>query len=74
MGEEFLRWFPPYDQGVQGRRWLTILMNRIDSVLFSNGFTAWAQGTWPQPRAQVAIDGKTSRRSHDRAATDLSPV
>jgi predicted transposase YbfD/YdcC len=64
----FLRRFLPYHHGVPGARWLTILMNRIDPVLFSAVFTAWVRDTWPDRPEFVAIDGKTSRRSHDRAA------
>lgn len=33
-------------------------------------FTAWVRGTWPDRPEFVAIDGKTSRRSHDRATGD----
>ena len=47
---------------------LTILMNRINPALFSAAFTAWVRSTWPDRPDFVAIDGKTSRRSHDRAA------
>jgi predicted transposase YbfD/YdcC len=64
----FLRRSLPYDHGVPGGRWLTILMNRIDPVLFSAAFTAWVRETWPNRPDLVALDGKTSRRSHDRAA------
>lgn len=64
----FLRRSLPYDHGVPGGRWLTILMNRIDPVLFSAAFTAWVRETWPHRPDLVALDGKTSRRSHDRAA------
>jgi predicted transposase YbfD/YdcC len=64
----FLRRFLPYHHGVPGERWLTILMNRIDPKLFSSAFIAWVRETWPERPALVAIDGKTSRRSHDRAA------
>ncbi|MCI0735254.1 MAG: ISAs1 family transposase [Beijerinckiaceae bacterium] len=49
-------------------RWLTLLMNRIDSGLFSSAFTAWVRETWPGRQNLAAIDGKTSRRSHDRGA------
>jgi hypothetical protein len=42
-------------------------MNRINPALFSAAFTAWVRGTWPDRPDFVAIDGKTSRRSHDRA-------
>jgi len=64
----FLRRFLPYHHGVPGDRWLTILMNRIDPALFSAAFTAWVRETWPERLDLVAIDGKTSRRSHDRGA------
>jgi predicted transposase YbfD/YdcC len=65
---DFLRRYLPYDHGVPGGRWLTILMNRIDPALFSDCFTSWVRETWPDKPDFVAIDGKTSRRSHDRAA------
>ena len=64
----FLRRFLPYHHGIPGERWLTILMNRIDPALFSSAFTAWVRETWPERPDLVAIDGKTSRRSHNRAA------
>jgi predicted transposase YbfD/YdcC len=63
----FLRRFLPYHHGVPSGRWLTILMNRIDPGLFSAAFTAWVRETWPDRLGLVAIDGKTSRRSHDRS-------
>lgn len=63
----FLREILPYDHGVPGGRWLTLLMNRIDPGLFSACFTAWVRESWPDRPDFVAID-KTSRRSHDRGA------
>ena len=65
---DFLRRLLPYDHGVPGGRWLTLLMNRLDPLVFSACFTAWVRETWPDRPDFVAIDGKTSRRSHDRAA------
>jgi predicted transposase YbfD/YdcC len=65
---DFLRRHLPYENGVPGGRWLTILMNRINPGLFSAVFTAWVRGTWPDRPDFVAIDAKTSRRSHDRSA------
>ena len=62
----FLRRFLPYHHGVPGARWLTILMNRIDPELFSDCFLAWVREMHPNAPDLVAIDGKTSRRSHDR--------
>ncbi|WP_442581241.1 ISAs1 family transposase [Mesorhizobium sp. ASY16-5R] len=64
---DFLRRYLPYHHGVPGGRWLTILMNRIDPALFSECFTAWVRETWPDKPDFIAIDGKTSRRSHDRS-------
>lgn len=64
----FLREILPYYHGVPGGRWLTLLMNRIDPGLFSSCFSDWVRETWPDRPELVAIDGKTSRRSHDRGA------
>lgn len=69
-GEEHLpvlRRYLPYHHGVPGGRWLTLLMNRINPDLFAAAFTSWVRATWPEQPDFVAIDGKTSRRSHDRA-------
>lgn len=43
-------------------------MNRIGPELFQACFTDWALALRPAAPKLVAIDGKTSRRSHDRAA------
>ena len=64
---DFLRRYLPFHHGVPGGRWLTILMNRIDPALFADCFTAWVRETWPDKADFVAIDGKTSRRTHDRS-------
>lgn len=69
----FLRRFLPYYHGVPGARWLTVLMNRINPALFSACFTAWVREVWPARPGLIAIDGKTSRRSHDRGA-DKAPL
>jgi predicted transposase YbfD/YdcC len=69
----FLRRFLPFHHGVPGARWLNMLMNRIDPGLFSTVFTNWVRETWPDRLDLVAIDGKTSRRSHDRSA-DKGPL
>lgn len=62
----FLRRFLPYHHGIPGSRWLRILLNRIDPELFSDCFMSWAAQLRPDAPALVAIDGKTSRGSHDR--------
>lgn len=64
----FLRRFLPYHHGVPGARWLNILMNRINPDLFSDCFMAWATSFRPSLPAQIAVDGKTLRRSHDDGA------
>jgi predicted transposase YbfD/YdcC len=69
----FLRRFLPFHHGVPGARWLNLLMNRIDPGLSSSAFTNWVRETWPDRLDLVAIDGKTSRRSHDRGA-DKAPL
>ncbi len=53
--------------GVPGERWLTILMNRIKPGLLASAFAAWVRESWPDKAGLIAIDGKTSRRSHDRS-------
>jgi len=65
---DFLRRYLPYHHGVPGGRWLTILMNRLDTALFAAAFTSWVRQTWRDRPDYVAIDGKTSRRSHDKSA------
>lgn len=63
----FLRRFLPYHHGIPGARWLRMLMNRIDPALFAACFQSWAATLRPEAPALVAIDGKTSRGSHDRS-------
>jgi len=70
---EFLRRYRPFHHGVPGGRWLTQLMNRINPALFSAAFSAWVRETWPDRPSLIAIDGKTSRRSHD-SAEDKGPL
>jgi len=64
---EFLQRFLPYAWGVPSGRWLNIMMNRIDPVLFAECFMDWVLACWPGPLDAIAFDGKTVRRSHDRA-------
>lgn len=68
---EFLRRFSPFHHGIPCIDWLRTLLNRVDPELFAACFRAWVADCWPQHAALVAIDGKTSRRSHDRKAGKL---
>lgn len=70
-GEEhldFLRNFLPFYHGVPGARWLNILMNRINPDIFSACFMSWAHELHPDTAKIIALDGKTSRRSHDKTS------
>jgi predicted transposase YbfD/YdcC len=63
---KFLRGFSDYHFGVPCADWLRSLMNRIDPAVFSGAFRAWVADCWPGRPQLVAIDGKTSRRSHNK--------
>jgi predicted transposase YbfD/YdcC len=62
----FLRRFSEFYHGVPCADWLRVVMNRIDPELFTGCFSSWVTECWPNRPDLVAIDGKTSRRSHDR--------
>ena len=63
---DFLRRLAPFHHGIPCERWLRILLNRIDPILFKRCFESWVAAMWPDRPAFIAIDGKTARRSHDR--------
>lgn len=65
---DFLRRFSDFHHGVPCADWLRALMNRVDPALFQACFRAWVAESFPNRLDLVAIDGKTSRGSHDRAA------
>ncbi len=77
--QEFLRRLLPYKAGVPSHDTLNDVMNAIDGALFAECFTAWVEGLRePMPASFtapeiVAIDGKTSRRTHDRSK-DRGPL
>jgi len=62
----FLRRFAEFHHGIPCSDWLRTVMNRIDPELFAACFSSWVAECWPDQSDLVAIDGKTSRRSHDR--------
>jgi predicted transposase YbfD/YdcC len=61
----FLRGFAEFHFGIPCADWLRCVMNRIHPDLFMDCFTAWVAECWPDKLDLVAIDGKTSRRSHN---------
>jgi hypothetical protein len=62
----FLRRFADFYHGIPCADWLRTVMNRIDPDLFAACFSSWVLDCWPDKPDLVAIDGKTSRRSHNR--------
>jgi predicted transposase YbfD/YdcC len=63
---DFLRRFSDYHHGIPCDRWLRHLFNRVDPTLFARCFESWIAAMWPGRHEFIAIDGKTSRRTHDR--------
>jgi predicted transposase YbfD/YdcC len=62
----FLRRFSDFHHGIPCERWVRALVNRIDPVLFGRCFNSWIAALWPDRHEFIAIDGKTSRRTHDQ--------
>jgi DDE_Tnp_1-associated len=62
----FLRGFTEFHHDIPCADWLRTVMNRIDPDMFAACFTSWVAESWPDKAELVAIDGKTSRRSHNR--------
>jgi len=53
--------------GIPCERWLRTLVNRVDPILFGRCFEDWIKALWPGRHDLIAIDGKTARRTHDKA-------
>lgn len=60
---DYLRGFSEFHFGIPCERWLRILVNRIDPVLFAKCFDDWIAALWPGRHDLIAIDGKTARRT-----------
>jgi predicted transposase YbfD/YdcC len=79
MNLSFIRRLLPFDAGLPSHDTLNDVINAIDGTLFTECFTAWVEGLRDPAAADptapeiVAIDGKTSRRTHDRAR-DRGPL
>ncbi|WP_079640346.1 ISAs1 family transposase [Sphingopyxis flava] len=63
---DFLRRFLPFERGIPAHDTLNDVMNAIDEELFKSCFASWVETLREQDPDIIAIDGKTSRRSHDR--------
>jgi predicted transposase YbfD/YdcC len=68
-GEErmdFLRRFLPYERGLPSHDTLNDVINGLDADLFKACFASWVDALRDDDPEIIAIDGKTSRRSHAR--------
>ena len=63
---DFLRKLSEFHFGIPCVRWLQTLVNRVDPILFGRCFESWIKELWPNRHDLIAIDGKTSRRTHDK--------
>lgn len=63
---DFLRRFLPYERGIPAHDTLNDVVNALDPDLFRACFTSWVETLRDREPDIVAIDGKTSRRSHAR--------
>ena len=63
---DFLRRFAAFHHGIPCKRWVRMLVNRVDPVLFARCFGSWVEALWPGRHDLIAIDGKTARRTHDQ--------
>src|SRR5258708_2803454 len=61
-----LRRLQEYHYGIPCADWLRVVMTRIGPELFASCFLNFVAERLPGAVGQIAIDGKTSRRSHDR--------
>lgn len=62
----FLRRFLPYERGIPAHDTLNDVVNALDPELFKACFTSWVDTLRDGEPDIVAVDGKTSRRSHAR--------
>ena len=62
----FLRRFYRYESGIPSHDTLCDVFAALDPALFKACFQAWISGLRDGDADIIAIDGKTSRRSHDR--------
>jgi predicted transposase YbfD/YdcC len=66
---EWLRKFLPYKQGIPVDDTIARVMYKLDTKAFQSCFISWMQSVVEATDGDViAIDGKTLRRSHDKAS------
>src|SRR6202050_1281006 len=63
---DFLRRFLPYERGLPAHDTLKDVINGLDAELFKTCFANWVEALRERAPDIIAIDGKTSRRTHAR--------
>lgn len=63
---EFLRRFLPFSRGIPSHDTLNDVLNALPADAFSACFVSWVESLRDGDPEIVAIDGKTSRRAHNR--------
>jgi len=63
---DFLRRFLPFERGIPSHDVLNDVFNALDAELFKVCFAAWVECLRDGDPEIIAIDGKTSRRTHAR--------
>lgn len=63
----FLRRFLPYERGLPAHDTLNDVINGLDAELFKTCFATWVEALRERVPDIIAIDGKTSRRTHARS-------
>jgi len=64
---DFLRRFRPFKNGTPAHDHLGDILAVLDAEQFQKCFVAWVASFSSIPQGVIAIDGKTVRRSHDKA-------
>src|SRR5271168_5583276 len=64
---DFLRRLLPFDRGLPAHDTLNDVVNALDAELFKTLFANWVGSLREAAPDLIAIDGKTSRRTHARA-------
>ena len=63
----FLRRLLPFEKGIPSHDTLNDVMNALPAEAFSDCFVSWVESLRDDDPDIVAIDGKTSRRAHNRS-------
>jgi predicted transposase YbfD/YdcC len=63
---DFLKRFLPFERGVPSHDALNDVINALDAELFKQCFANWVESLRDTDAEIIAIDGKTSRRTHAR--------